>query len=76
MIDSGVRGSIESTEVESVGRRGHDPALRVRNRSDRLPGKRVSARFPHPALRATFPPGEGFDEHGVLMIGQPLSQLR
>ena len=32
----------------------------VRNRSDRLTGNWVSARFPHPALRATFPPGEGF----------------
>ena len=34
----------------------------ARNRSDRLTGNRVSARFPHPALRATFPPGEGFLE--------------
>ena len=32
----------------------------VRNRSDRLTINWVSARFPHPALRATFPPGEGF----------------
>ena len=32
----------------------------VRNRSDRLTVNWVSARFPHPALRATFPPGEGF----------------
>ena len=32
----------------------------VRNRSDRFPVNWVCARFPHPALRATFPPGEGF----------------
>ena len=60
--------------IPSPGERGDRAAVgeerrqdRHRNRSDTLCDSQATARIPHPPLRGTFPPGEGF---------YPLSQLR
>ena len=52
------RRCVSTEDIRRVPQQDHPYG--VRNRSDRFTVNWVSARFPHPALRATFPPGEGF----------------
>ena len=59
------RRCVSTKDIRRAPQQDHPYGVRgivrsVRNRSDKFTVNWVSARIPHPALRATFPPGEGF----------------